>query len=362
MRLLSFLCLIVGLLVSTVTLLASAGDPDPETLIEQQHYKQARRILEQRLSQNPKDLKATELLAKIKLEAKQNDDVIKIMTPVVAQHPNNAEYRIILADAYGQKAGSESAGMFEKMHCGRTMKKEGDLALSLDPKNVDALSGMIEFHLQAPGIVGGDKKKADEYADRLVPIDPVKGNFKKAEIASQQKRDDQVEAFFQKALAANPKSYDALVQLGGFYVGEKHRDYDKSDKYLRQALQVDQGRSGAYAVLAQSLVLREKWTELDQLLVQAEKACPQDLSYYYQAARVLLNTGKNNERAERYFRKYLTQEPEVGRPSWAHAHWRLGLVLEKQGKKDQARQEIEMALKLNPELKAAEKDLKRVKG
>ena len=362
MRLLSFFCLIAGLLVSTVTLLASAGDPDPEVLIEQQHYKQARRILEQRLSQNPKDLRATELLTKIKLEGKQNDDVIKTMTPIVAQYPNNAEYRIILADAYGQKAGSESAGMFEKMRCGRTMKKEGDLALSIDPKNPDALFGMIQFHLQAPGIVGGDKKKAHEYADRLVVVDPVKGNLVQAEIATQEKHEGQVEGFYQKAIAASPKSYDALVQLAGFYAGEKHRDYEKSDKYLRQALQVDPGRSGAYAVLAQTLVLREKWTELDQLLAQAEKSCPEDFSYYYQAARVLLNTGKDNDRAERYFRKYLTQEPEVGRPSWAHAHWRLGLVLEKQGKKDQARREIETALKLNPELKAAEKDLKRVKG
>jgi tetratricopeptide (TPR) repeat protein len=361
MRVLSFLCLAVWLPISSLNLYA-AGDPDPEALIEQQHYKQARRILEQRLSQNPKDLKATELLAKIKLESKQNDDVIKMMTPVVAQNPGNAEYHIILADAYGQKAGSERAGMFEKMRCGRTMKKEGDLALSLDPKNVDALQGMIEFHLQAPGIVGGDKKKAYEYADRLVTIDPVKGNFKKAEIVAQEKHDDQIGGFYQKALAANPKSYDALVMLGGFYLSEKHRDYDKSDKYLHEALQIDPGRSGAYSVLAQSLVLREKWTELDQLLAQAENACSEDFSYYYQAARVLLNTGKNNERAERYFRKYLTQEPEVGRPSWAHAHWRLGLVLEKQGKKDQARQEIETALKLNPELKAAEKDLKRVKG
>ena len=204
--------------------------------------------------------------------------------------------------------------------------------------------------------------EVDNVHDRLVTIDPVKGNFVQAEIAIQEKHDDQVEAFYQKALAANPKSYDALVQLGGFYLGEKHRDYGKSDKYLHDALQVDAGRSGAYSALAQSLVLREKWTELDQVLAQAEKACPEDFSYYYQAARVLLNTGKDNERAERYFRKYLTQEPEVGRPSWAHAHWRLGLIFEKQGKKDQARLEIEIALKLNPELKAAEKDLKRVKG
>src|SRR5256885_5135929 len=128
MRVLSFLFFVVWLLISSATLVAAA-DPDPEMLIEQQHYKQARRILEQRLSHNPKDLKATEPLAKIKLEGKQNDDVIKMMAPLLAQNPNNAEYHIILADAYGQKAGSESAGIFEKMRCGRTMKKRATLRL-----------------------------------------------------------------------------------------------------------------------------------------------------------------------------------------------------------------------------------------
>ena len=91
MRFFSLLCVAVGFLFLGVSLHA-AGDPDPEMLIKQQHDKHARRILEQRLSQNPKDLKATELLAKIELEGKQNDDVIKMMTPVVAQNPKNAEY------------------------------------------------------------------------------------------------------------------------------------------------------------------------------------------------------------------------------------------------------------------------------
>jgi tetratricopeptide (TPR) repeat protein len=352
----------VFLFIAYLLPFAAVADPDPELLIEQQHYKQARRVLEERLSRDSKDLKAVELLAKIKLEAKQNDDVIQMMERVLPQSPNNAEFHIIVADAYGQKTGADGAGMFEKMRWARSMKKEGDTALALDPKNPDALEGMMQFHLEAPGIVGGDKKKAHEYADRMVTIDPVRGNLAEAQVAFAEKHEESLEGFYQKALAANPKSYNALIAVGAFYAGDKHRDYEKSDKYLRQALQLDPARSSAYAVLAQTLATREKWPELDQLLASAEKNDRDDFSYYYQAARVLLNTGKDNPRAERYFRKYLTQEPEVGRPTWGHAHWRLGLVLEKQGRKDEARQEIQMALKLNPDLKAAEKDLKRIKS
>jgi len=56
------------------------------------------------------------------------------------------------------------------------------------------------------------------------------------------------------------------------------------------------------------------------------KGIPDDFSPYYEAARTLLAEGADLPRAERYLRKYLTQDPEGETPSPALAHWRLGLV------------------------------------
>jgi TolA-binding protein len=67
-------------------------------------------------------------------------------------------------------------------------------------------------------------------------------------------------------------------------------------------------------------------------------------------------------RAERYLRHYLSREPEYGAASHATAHWRLGLALEKQGKKDEATSEFAAAVKADPKLDDAKKDLKRLKG
>jgi hypothetical protein len=44
------------------------------------------------------------------------------------------------------------------------------------------------------------------------------------------------------------------------------------------------------------------------------------------------------------------------------AHWRLGLVFEKRGQNAEAIREIELAVKLQPQLEPAKKDLKRLKG
>ena len=57
----------------------------------------------------------------------------------------------------------------------------------------------------------------------------------------------------------------------------------------------------------------------------------------------------------------LTQEPEGQAPSWAGAHWRLGLVLEKQGRKSDAIAQMDSALVLQPDFKPAAADRKRLK-
>jgi hypothetical protein len=60
-------------------------------------------------------------------------------------------------------------------------------------------------------------------------------------------------------------------------------------------------------------------------------------------------------------RTYLTIQPEGGGTGHAQAHWRLGQVLEKEGKRGEATAEIEQAVRLKPDLEDAKKDLKRLK-
>ena len=79
-------------------------------------------------------------------------------------------------------------------------------------------------------------------------------------------------------------------------------------------------------------------------------------------AQALLEIGKDFPRAEGYARKYLSQEPEGEEPDTADAHRLLGLVFEKEGRKPEARAEIQTALRLRPNFKAAKDDLKRLGG
>jgi len=352
--------LITGLFAASLLALPLRGDgPSPETLIEAGHWKRARPLIEQRLGANGNDANAIYLLARYKQATGDPDGALPLAEKACALDSKNADYRLLLAQVYGQKA--QTASVFSQFGLARRFKKEAEAALALDPNHIPSRLALIEYHLLAPGIAGGDKAKARVLADEIMKIDPARGYLALARIASFEKRTDQLESLYRKAVESNPGYYQALMAMAGFYGSDSQKKYDLAEKYLRDALRLDPDRISAHAGLASLLGLQERWQELDAGIVKAEKSVPDNLYPYYQVGNVLLRTGKDLPRAERYFRKYLTQEPEPGWPLHAHAYWRLGLVLEKQSRKPESVAALETSVRMKPDLEAAKKDLKRLK-
>ena len=96
------------------------------------------------------------------------------------------------------------------------------------------------------------------------------------------------------------------------------------------------------------------------MLAQAAARVPEDLSPYYWAARTLAEHKAEAPRAEGYIKRYLTQEPEGRAPTSGEAHWTLGLILELQGRKQEASSELKTAYKMRPDLDALKRDYKRL--
>src|SRR5215471_9279580 len=224
---------------------------------------------------------------------------------------------------------AQNASVFRQMGLGRTFKKECDAALAIDPNHVEALKNIMQFYLHAPGVIGGDRTKAHGIADQLMKLDPVEG-------------------------------YQAHVMVGGYLGGVKLKRYEEAERHAREAIRIHPDRAGAHSLLAAVLVREDKWPDLDAALAQAEKDDPDNLYPLFRAANNLLDRKVDLPRAERYFRKYLTLEPEAHMPNFAAAHWRLGLVLEQEGRKPDAIAEWQTAVKLDPNSQAKQ-DLKRVK-
>jgi tetratricopeptide (TPR) repeat protein len=348
--------LFAGLLVWS----AAANDPAPEALIQAGHWKRARPLVEQRYQANPGDARSAYLLSQVKAAFGDLDAAVKLAEKAAVLDSNNAEYHFQLGVVCGETA--EKASLFAKGGWAHRFKEETDKAAALDPKNLDARFALMEYYLQAPRLMGGSKQKAAAMAEEISRISPARGYLAQARLAQEEKDATREEAAFLKALAAAPEDYEILVSTASFYNRDTQRKYDQAEKESRRAVKVNPGQASAYSSLAFALAAAERWPGLDAALAEAEKNVPDDLSPYYQAGRALLYTGKELPRAERYFHKYLGQEPEGEAPTLAHAHWRLGLVLEKEGHNPEAVSEIETALRLRPDLGEAKKDLRRLQG
>lgn len=346
-------------LVILAAMPAMANEATPSALLKNGHYKRAKVLAEQRLRSNPNDAEANYALARFR-EAQGDLDAAEPLAEKACQlDPKNAEYRYLLAGIYGQKA--DKANIFKAPGLAKKFKAGAEQAIQLDPKYIEPRMGLIQFHMQAPGIVGGDKSKAPVLADEIAKIDPARGYLARAAIAIREKQTAGLGDLYRKAVEANPKNYQALMTLSSFYGSDQQKNYGEAERLAREALRLEPDRIGAYNQLAALCALQKRWKELDEVLVLAEKNISDNLTPLYQAGRVLMQSNLELQRAEGYFRKYLTQEPEPGAPTHAHAWWRLGNTLEKQGRKAEAIQALETAVRLKPDLDDAKKDLKRLK-
>jgi tetratricopeptide (TPR) repeat protein len=106
----------------------------------------------------------------------------------------------------------------------------------------------------------------------------------------------------------------------------------------------------------------KKWPEAFALYDRMIKEKPAESLPHVQYGRVAALSGENLERGERELRYWLSSAPS-GAPivTQSGAHMRIGMIYERQGKKDAARTEYQTALSLNPKNVEASKMLQALK-
>jgi tetratricopeptide (TPR) repeat protein len=350
----AFLC---ALLVPALAL----ADPAVQKLMDQNHWRRARALLEPKLQANPEDPVLVRQMTRVLIVFDESDPAIAMGEKAVKLAPNDAQAHMALAEAVGDKA--QNAGKLKQLGLAKRFKKEAEAAIALDPKQIDARMDLISFYMQAPGIAGGDKKKAKALVDEIERIKPEMGWQAKIRHAGFGKDSTVNGPIFREAATKFPNDYDARLSYASWLMGGPWRGpAAEAESHARAALALDPERTQAYTLLAIQQAREKKWDELDRTLAESAAKIPDDLSPVYQAGRICLTEHGDGARAEKYFRRYLSQPPEMQAVGHAAARWRLGLALEKQGKKSEAIAEMQTATRLDPKFEPVKKDLKRLKG
>lgn len=247
--------------------LAFAAPADLERvreLYQQTEYEQALRLLEASREKGPE---AYELTGKAQYMLENYKKATDAFEKAVAADPTNASYVNWLGKAFGRRA--ETSFFLRAPSYATTARKHFERAVALDSQNLEALSDLFEYYLQAPGFLGGGRDKASELSERVRELDPVKYHHMQARLA------------------------------------EKRKDFAVAEQELRQAAELAPAEEGRLLDLAKFLSGQGRHRESDEIFEHAEQLAPDSPKIKFERAKTYVRANRNLDVARKLLEQYL---------------------------------------------------------
>lgn len=313
---------IAALFLFGVSIATAGADETAPSLIANGQVDEAIASLHGQISASPNDAQAHNLLCRAYFSLGEWDHGISDCEKAVALAPNNSQFHLWLGRIYGEKA--DSASFMTAAGLARRVRNEFEIAVRLNPGNVDARTDLAEFYLEAPAMVGGGQGKAEAQAKSLATIDPATGHYVKARIA------------------------------------EKRKDFVTADREYREAIVASHGSATAWLNLALFYRHRQQFDQMEQTVLHMRSAPVDRADALVDAAEILIRAQRNLPEATRLLQAYLTSTAKVEQAPAFKVHFLLGNANEKLGHKQDAASEYKLALSMAKEFRPAQQALQRV--
>lgn len=250
-----------GLVLGSVAFPATVDEA--RALYSQAEYARAAAILQQLPPQPPTLL----LLGQCLYQEGEFNKASQVLEKAAAAEPGNSLTRMWLGRAYGRRA--ENAFPLAAPGLASKAREAFELAVRLDPSNLEAMSDLFEYYLDAPGFLGGGLDKARALIPKFAQYDKAEAQFAEARL------------------------------------DEKQKQFNTAEEHLRQAVMLAPRQIGRVIDLARFLARRGRHEESEQVFQQAAKIEPESPKLLYARAETWIETKRNLNEAKKYLNRYL---------------------------------------------------------
>jgi len=300
-----------------------AGIQDAIALYQKGKFSQAAGDFKKLAEASPTNPEIRIWLGRTYLKLREWDKAVEAMEKAVQLQPDTARYHLWLGRACGEKASN--VVFFRALGWARRVVKEFETARTLAPEDLDVRFDLLEYYLEAPGIVGGGSEKAEAEVQAIARLNKEKGYTARATVFSKDKKWELARRELQQAVAEHPKSISACKDLASFLLDRN--DYEGALGYAQKALDLDAASKRA-RLIAAAAKIRLK-TDLDETGAALQKLAAGTLG--------------------------------DGDPSFEEVHYWLGECFLATGDKARAREAFKAALGYNPGFGKAKDSLSRIK-
>jgi tetratricopeptide (TPR) repeat protein len=285
-------------------------------------FKQATQLLVQLRSLSPNDPDVRLWLGKSYLKIRDWDNAVLEMEKTTELKPD-AQNHLWLGRACGARAQHSSP--FTALSRARRVVKEFETAKKLAPEDLDVRFDLLDFYLNAPGMVGGSKDKASAEAQAISKLNPRKGYVARSEVLIKDKKWDLAKKELIQATIDYPRDAGAFRDAANYLLGRQ--DFGGALQYVKKALALDKESKRSRLILAAATV---------QLGTDPEMS-----------VQILSDLASGS----------LTDDD----PSFEEVYYWLGRSYFARGDKTKSREAFASALDLNPDYEKAKEYIRKVR-
>ena len=277
-------------------------------LFTARRYSAAKAVLEAVARGEPREADAPFYLGRIALVEGDVDAAVRWLEAAVRVDGHDAVRHLRLGQAYGQRAlrGSRLRALFTAPKA----RAELERAVALDPDLVEARLALVRYYLVAPSFVGGSLAMAEAQVADLRRRAPYRGHIAAALVLEARHDRAGAEREYELAVREHPDSGAALYALGLFY--QRAGRSDEAFTAFEGAVRADSTQTAAL----------------------------------YAIGRLAAERGERLGRGEEALVRYLAKPPPEDSPPLSSAHFRLGAIYERTGRRELARRQYEAALRI----------------